>query len=351
MIAYLTIDFSIFLFYLFSRQRSKQNSKKTFLFLCALLLIFFSAFRGNFTSDYDNYIDLYNNYENVGLLDILSRKAFSYPEKGYLVFQFFTKSLTNNVLFIFVFSSIFIVLVSLFVFGKYTSCSLVSVLLFVEMGGYYTSFNTSRQIIAVCIALLSIKYLLERKPIKYLLVIFIASLFHTSALVMVPFYFILNINFGKKGLIVMSVVTLSLFILLPSIISFIQKYYWSWYGDDGYGMQGYTFTNAIPKLAIALFGIVTFFLKNKNTSHKKDKLTTICLNASYFLVAFSILGLRVAMVDRITSFFMPFAIILFTNQILRYKNRQFFILMACILLVLYGVVTKMSFPYRFVWQS
>ena len=46
----------------------------------------------------------------------------------------------------------------------------------------------------MAIFVLATKYLLEKRFIYYLLVCFVAALFHATALFMIPFYFIVNLN-------------------------------------------------------------------------------------------------------------------------------------------------------------
>lgn len=52
------------------------------------------------------------------------------------------------------------------------------------------SFNLGRQFIAIGISTLSYKYILKKNPFKFTIVIIIAMLFHTSAIVATPLYFL-----------------------------------------------------------------------------------------------------------------------------------------------------------------
>lgn len=71
-----------------------------------------------------------------------------------------------------------------------------SILLFVVSGYYFWSFNAVRQMAAMAIFLYAYRFVEERKPLKYCILIVVAAGFHTVALLYLPVYFIkkLKIN-------------------------------------------------------------------------------------------------------------------------------------------------------------
>ncbi len=60
---------------------------------------------------------------------------------------------------------------------------------------YLQSFNIIRQGLAIAAFIWGIKYIFERKPVKFFLLILLISQIHTSIIVTIPVYFIVN----KKG--------------------------------------------------------------------------------------------------------------------------------------------------------
>jgi hypothetical protein len=78
---------------------------------------------------------------------------------------------------------------------KYSTDYILSVYIYITFGFYTFLFNTVRQAIALAILFYGIKFFLEKKLIKYLAVVFVASLFHISAWIMIPFYFIVHFKF------------------------------------------------------------------------------------------------------------------------------------------------------------
>ncbi len=81
------------------------------------------------------------------------------------------------------------------------------------------TLNITRQSLAVAIILLGYQYIVERKLIRYLLIVFIASGFHISALLALPLYLLINkkkeINSWIAIILILGIV---FFIMNPSWI-------------------------------------------------------------------------------------------------------------------------------------
>ena len=74
------------------------------------------------------------------------------------------------------------------------------VALFIILGPFFlTMANTMRQCVALCFFAYSLQFVAEKKLGKYLSCIFIAFLFHKSALLLIPFYYLLRWMFIPKS--------------------------------------------------------------------------------------------------------------------------------------------------------
>lgn len=179
---------------------SKLGYTRFWIFICFIFSGLFSGFRYEVGVDFYSYIDNIDNilhgystsFEigNVFLIRVIGGLNLSY--------QFFF-------LFYSILTSIFI-----FLFVSRYSLSLVtsSFFYFFFSVFYLASFNAVRQYLAISIFLFSIRYILERKILFFFVSILVASMFHLSAILMLPLYFILNLNgsfsryilFGALGL-------------------------------------------------------------------------------------------------------------------------------------------------------
>lgn len=65
-------------------------------------------------------------------------------------------------------------------------------------GFLFWSFNGVRQAIAIVLFLFSIRFIIERNILVYTFVLMLASLFHLSALLLLPLYVVINIKFNRR---------------------------------------------------------------------------------------------------------------------------------------------------------
>ncbi len=77
-------------------------------------------------------------------------------------------------------------------------------------GLFFWTFNGLRQAIAVMIFFYAIKFFLEKEPLQYALLISIASLFHISVIIMLPFYFIKEVKFNQKLVALLYIISIFL---------------------------------------------------------------------------------------------------------------------------------------------
>ena len=92
--------------------------------------------------------------------------------------------------------------------------------LFVVFGIYTFFFNGARQGIAAAICFAALPFLLQRRPIPYLLAIAIAMLFHKTALVALPLYFIAMPRMGPARLAAFAAGTILLVLFLRVFAGF-----------------------------------------------------------------------------------------------------------------------------------
>jgi len=72
-----------------------------------------------------------------------------------------------------------------------------SFFLFMTLGIYFQTFNTVRYYFALSVALCSMRYVLEKDYIRFVLYILLAALFHKSVLLVLPAYFLATLAWKK----------------------------------------------------------------------------------------------------------------------------------------------------------
>lgn len=129
---------------------------------------------------------------------------------GFGMLQMFLKTYVSEDPQVLIFTTAFITN-ALIVYTLYNYSRMIEISLFVYITGglYLVSMNGVRQVLAASIAFVAIKYLINGNMAKYFLVVILASLFHQSALILLPFYFLARSRPWSKatiGLIIVSVI-------------------------------------------------------------------------------------------------------------------------------------------------
>lgn len=188
------------------------------LWIIFAVLTFFAGFRWDVGIDWPTYMGLFDGGLYEMALKRLERiEPASLFIKGLLLLGGYTDG--GYYLWVMAFITIFLYFYSIY---KYSNNKLFSASLFVLLGIYFSLMNGVRQHAAVAITVFAWQFLFEKKIVRYMLTILIASLFHTSALIMLPVYFVCNIRFNKKLLIIMAIIAVPLsFVMTPLIANFM----------------------------------------------------------------------------------------------------------------------------------
>jgi transmembrane protein EpsG len=118
---------------------------------------------------------------------------------GFNLYQLLLQQVSKDPqILIFVTSVITILLIGL-VLHKYSRMFELSVYVFITGGMYITSMNGIRQFLASAIIFAASKYLFEGHWKKYFLLVLLASTIHTSALILLPIYFIVRRKAWTRG--------------------------------------------------------------------------------------------------------------------------------------------------------
>lgn len=206
-----------------------------------------------------------DTYEYVSWLQYITNldEAFSFhTELGFNLLVLFSSFLSDGyVLFL---GLIAFIVVFFYLWGIWRQERLYeySVLAFFALGAYGFLFNGARQAIAGSICFFSIHYLLERKAVRYFLLIIVASFFHVTALVAIPLYFafVSRGNWRQFAVVALGVLVGVVYIgNISQLASGVAGDRYAHYGQSGVG-GGYLFF--VFLFAQAVF----FFLMRKKTS-------------------------------------------------------------------------------------
>lgn len=327
-----------------------MTRNKALLWSVGLLLLFFAMFRGVMVgADYYGYLNYLITLSGRDYWDMVTDETLRL-EKGYVSLTWFLGNISLEPLF---FSG---VVYSIFLFfsfriiGKYSHSMWLSLFLFVAMGFYSNSYNTLRQSLAMCICWYGIPSLINNHRWRFLLTVFIAFLFHKTALL-----FAVIALFGKRITMKQTLVLLSLtFVaalalgpivdLAVSVLNLID------YTEKENSGGGYTLLTFFCMMLFAMR-----YVGNRQSELKNNRVIDVFLNMLLLAVLIQVLALKLSILTRCTEFFRFSLVILIPNVLMSFKKKERMLLITvCIaLFAIYFVVTNKSnwagiIPYEFI---
>ena len=196
-IPYLILTLILFILYLIEVKKAKFGSlsPKGAIWVAYILMWLFIGFRGHIMSDFISYYPYYIEYPD---LFHLSKEDFLNTfEPGFNLYTATIHLLTDNY-FIWVAINTLLDLVVLFwFFKKYCNSVILPLIFFIAFNGLLMEFNLFRNMKAFDLFLLSIPYLQNRKLVPYFILNILGITFHTSSIIYLPLYFILNHSNSK----------------------------------------------------------------------------------------------------------------------------------------------------------
>src|SRR5699024_4311729 len=207
---------------LFSQYFWKINIVYYRFYIVISLLIpsIFVGLRYKVGTDYETYVIIYNKVNQLTYIEFLNTNNY---EVGFFTLEKLSHWV-GDVQFLFFLSSFLTLLFLYFALKQYIgklSITLGYILYIFTV--FPDSLNAVRQQLAIAIIVFSLKYIIEKKLIKFIIYVFLASTFHITAIIVIPFYFLFHysgqeIDRKDKYKIVLRV------LFLISIVIFIASY-------------------------------------------------------------------------------------------------------------------------------
>lgn len=269
-------------------------NRRAFWIPLAILAIFPGIRSSKVGTDTENYTYNYGFNGNDIYYDFNDN-----VEKGYQLLDYAILNFSNNYFWLLFLTAFFIVFSYLRLIKNYSSNYIFSVLLFITLGLYTFLFNGLRQAIAMAIMTYSVKYLLEKKIVAYFLVCFVASTFHISALIMIPFYFL--VNFKLKSSYKLILVGFGSFIVSSQFIQYMAQ------SNERY--EAYTERGEIRGIyTLGFYVAIAIFIYLVNIKYKILDEFSIKLSEFYFMglamiIPVALFGTNPSGPQRITSYF------------------------------------------------
>ncbi len=263
----------------------KKNQKLVF-FLMVMLLALVAGLRYNVGTDYYNYYLSYDYFKTASLA-INDEPGIKFIARIAMVIYDDPRTM------LFLASVITVVLMATTVL-KNSDLYWLSILLYVFLGCWHGCFNGVRQYLAAAILFAGHCFIKERKFWQYLIVVFLASMCHVTAVVGVIFYFYPLIKISIRNILIsvsLGVAGIYLYDAIFSLIGFLKS---DTFDFTGVGSE--YLTNSVNSFRIIVTWVpVLFFIifkKYYDTNNKKFQfyinmsilhaiLMTVAMNSTY----------------------------------------------------------------------
>lgn len=281
-------------------------------------------------------------------IDVNNFSFGEHVEPAYQFLNYLILLYTHNYFWLFFITALIVVSSYLYIIKKLSSNYILSVFLFITLGTYTFFFNGLRQGLAMAILALSTPYLINKDFIKFLLIVILASLFHGTALIIIPFYFLLHlrIKITYKLIIIFITTYLSSSLLISYLAANNPRYEVYTQESERGGLVVLSFN-----ILMVLFLYIVSATDRHKTTINRDmgQLLQYYAMGTVFVIPFAIQGLPPSGPQRMLNYFSWVLVLLLPSALQKINNVGVYIL--CIALsIIYFILTTNSFsgltPYN-----
>ncbi len=266
-------------------------------FLCFLSCVRYDV---GFDYSYGGYTGMWRQVHETPFSDFMSIES----EKGFTLLLYFLKLFGQNYQIMYAGTSIVIAALAGWLIYKYAEDKVWGFFMIYGLGMFYCSMNFIRQTMSCLVFSYAIIAAKKKKIIPYMIITLLAASFHKSALLMIPMYFLMQVNLTNIILAIYTVISMTVFFSSPYILEIVTKI---WYGEY-IGSYHITTGNKLYYIItpLILFAVLYFF---KDKLCKKDKTNMVYINCAFFNLFFYLISCHHRLVDRFTLFFEPAVIL------------------------------------------
>ena len=195
--------------------------------------------------------------------------------------------------------------------------------LFMTLGMYFRTFNTVRYYFVLAVAVYSLRYVVNKQYIRFVLLICAAAFFHKSVLVVIPIYLVALYVCRKWHYIVLGAAGL-VFLLAKEPVMKIALILYPSYENTSYINQTGIISGWIANASgiircMLVLGLCLLFYKDAIKEHIADRMY---FNLNIFAVMLYVFGVYLPLLSRFTYYLMVPQILLVPNVIARITDEK-----------------------------
>lgn len=329
----------------------EKRDKRALVFFFSFFLLMLCLKSDHLGADTQQY---YYHFRQISSLPWSGIWGYGYEVGFVALFKLISTATSNFHWAIVIVNLLSVIPIMLIYFSDY-KYSYLKIALFISSSLFSGYFSGARQNIAVGIVLLAYLMVKKKKPLQFVLLVSIASLFHKSAWIALLLYPAYHVRIRKKMLPIIGVLMMAIFIfrrqIFTSLLVIASDKYANLYGTV-------TETGAFTLLILyILFSIFVFVVTNINT---RDQETNGLCNYMLIATAIQMFTSIAHGVGRLNMYFIIFIPMLIPKviecslpryrSVVRYAN-----IILCVFFTVYFFISLTSnnitniYPYKLYW--
>lgn len=349
MTAFVLLYIYIFFIWIVSNTKKDDTSKRRFQCVASAIgLIFLLAFHSP-TLGCDIVGSYVPAFERTGKDFVFSIDDSIYGfELGFMNYMVLIHHITNDVQVFLIISSFIIVIPIIYLFYLKSTNVMFSVLIYTSWYLYYFSFSGLRQCLAISICVIASVFVFKRKIIPFILLVLLASFFHTSAMFFLLAYALYNYKIRTRKILFIGVILLivlttfkNTMLIVADIVFGVDNKYSSHLSSTEYG--GVT-------IAIVYF---IFMLYQMYVSKKDNKYISFLM----LLTIIQTTGMYSQVIPRLAYYFIPFFALSFPEALHSLPQQKRLLAQTSLLFVFIAFFLMQAnshyldvTPFKFFWE-
>ncbi len=215
---------------------------------------------------------------------------------------------------------------------KYSEDYLFTTILFVGLGNFTMYMTGLRQTIAISLAILAIMALIKKKWYFFFPLVYLASMFHYSALILLPLYLLSFVKLSRRGVIwVALLVGGFLTVFGGPIFEFMSQFLPDQYADSIIDNAGrYSVNLLVVAIDLAIFAFCCFGMPSGKT-FDNQRIWTILMFLQLIAVALQLTARTSMQIQRVAYYLDIAKLVLIPNALTGFKKRDKIILQLAII--------------------
>lgn len=337
----------VHLFLAFNSFLGLLNKNKRLLSILFFALFVFSAIRYDYGNDYASYLRWFNYIKSTG----------SNPFGEQILYTFLNKISPSFNFLLTIVSGFYLYTVYRLIKNNVSDNYIgVSFLIFL-INPYLFLMNLSaiRQSIAIALFIIAVYFSKKRKIIPYIVLILLATLFHKSAIILLPFYFWANGKKVKKWHIIAILAVIVFLFFTPDKFNDLITYFLEFFDDKTYNHYFSEGTGNSIRSTVLTAVYLIYLLLN---IFKLDGKALVYTKLYVIALIFAVLAYKLSMLTRLQMYFDIFSVVSLPGIIeWNIKNNQkqisvlFNVYIFPLLILLIYILRYYSFFTNELWQS